>query len=189
MRLIVTTALNVLLLILALLTTLNPSLLSWGTIDPVKFWQGEIYRVITAMWLHVNWVHALVNVLLLYFIGNWIEARIGHKNTLILFILGGIGGNLCHVVFESSRGLGASGGIYALFVCAIMYQYKRAAPLFPLERTYFNLIVVLAITGIMLGLAVNLIPNLLIRAGNAAHIGGGLVGAVYGWWIGHRQTV
>ncbi len=79
----------------------------------------EYYRFLTAVFMHVDLDHLLSNMVVLYFLGNGLEAKIGHIKYVILYFLSAIGGNLLSAVYESYYGnmftsVGASGAIFGV---------------------------------------------------------------------------
>ncbi len=80
---------------------------------------GEYWRLITAMFLHSGIRHLLNNMLLLYVLGEVLERLLGHVKFAILYILGGLAGNLVELAFMLGRGedivsVGASGAVFAV---------------------------------------------------------------------------
>ena len=55
---------------------------------------GEYYRLITSMFLHFGFYHIVYNMLSLIFLGDILETIAGPARYLIIYLAGGIGGNL-----------------------------------------------------------------------------------------------
>ncbi|GBF79151.1 rhomboid family intramembrane serine protease [Aphanothece sacrum] len=62
-----------------------------GALVPEAVYQGEIWRLITANFLHYGWLHLLVNMLGLYLFGNFVELIIGIYRYLMIYFISGIG--------------------------------------------------------------------------------------------------
>jgi len=80
---------------------------------------GEYYRLFTSMFLHYGAAHLMNNLLMLYVIGDRLEAVTGHVRLLIIYLLGGIFANVFTVWIYGVLGItavsaGASGAIFAL---------------------------------------------------------------------------
>lgn len=97
--------------------------------------RGEWYRMITSMFLHVNISHLVSNMLILYYIGNVVEKRIGHLPYLFLYFISGFAGNFFSAGYEllTNRyvsSIGASGAVFgiegALLMLALIYRGKFA---------------------------------------------------------------
>jgi len=80
--------------------------------------QGEIYRLITAMFLHANVVHLASNVLFLLIFGSRLEELQRGITVFVVFIVSGLIGNIATlaIVFlgVNFNSLGASGAIFGL---------------------------------------------------------------------------
>ena len=89
----------------------------------------EYYRFLSAAFFHVGTDHLFSNMVMLFFLGNTLELRIGHLKYAILYILSALGGNLLSSIYEVNYGnvflsVGASGAIFgviaAVFILVIM---------------------------------------------------------------------
>lgn len=97
--------------------------------------KGEWYRMITSMFLHAGIGHLVSNMLILYYIGNVVEKRIGHLPYLLLYFMSGLVGNVFSAGYEliTNRyvsSIGASGAVFgvegALLMLALIYRGKFA---------------------------------------------------------------
>lgn len=80
---------------------------------------GEYWRLLSSMFLHSGIRHLLNNMLLLYVLGEFLERLLGHVKFAILYLLGGLAGNLVELAFQLWRGedivsVGASGAVFAV---------------------------------------------------------------------------
>ena len=89
----------------------------------------EYYRFLTSVFLHADIDHLLSNMLVLFFLGNGLELKVGHWKYLLLYFVSALGGNLLSAVYESYYGklftsVGASGAIFgviaAVFILVIV---------------------------------------------------------------------
>lgn len=55
------------------------------------------FQIITSMFMHANVMHVAFNMISLYFLGPYVEQRIGSQRFLILYILSGLGATALHV--------------------------------------------------------------------------------------------
>jgi len=187
---VITMSLSLLLLAFSFLTLSSDDLMRRGALDPLLIRENEEwYRLFTALFLHADLLHMLVNVNLLYLIGLFLERWLGSIGYGLIFLGGGIGGNIAHVLLEplDAVGVGASGSIYALLATSIMLMIRQIDHLERLEKLYLYLLILLGASGIIIGIILNFL-NLPVRAGNWAHIGGLIVGVIAGAAIGwYRQ--
>ena len=81
---------------------------------------GEYYRLFTCMFLHFGIEHLLNNMLVLFVLGSRLERVIGKIwNPLIIYIVGGLLGNVISVLVELKSmdfavSAGASGAVFAV---------------------------------------------------------------------------
>lgn len=99
------------------------NMIRWGALDRGALWSGQSWRLFTAMFLHWNAPHLLMNGLALYNLGSAIEALFGRGRMLFIYLVGGLAGSLLSVWLGSPFGLGAgaSGAIFALFGAFIYF--------------------------------------------------------------------
>ena len=80
---------------------------------------GEYWRLFTSMFLHFGLAHLLNNMVLLFFLGDYMERFLGKVRYLILYLGGGILGNIFSYWSELQQGrqvvsAGASSAIFAV---------------------------------------------------------------------------
>jgi len=73
----------------------------------------QIWRFLTAIFLHGSITHLLFNLFALMFFGLILEKSLGSKNFLITFLVSGVIANIIAVNYYPSS-LGASGAIYGV---------------------------------------------------------------------------
>lgn len=145
--------------------------------------QGYLWQLLTFQFMHAGWMHILFNSLAIFFFGRPVEAALGHRHFLTLYLSSGILGGLLQMLFAhwlpsfDSPVVGASAGASGLVAAfALLHWTERFTLLL-----YF---IPVSMTGKML-LAVSLVlaflgiltPNSNIA--NAAHLGGILTGGFY----------
>lgn len=91
-------------------------LLQWGAkFNPmVKF--GQWWRLIMPVFVHIGFMHILVNSFTLYYIGGAVEEMIGHWRFFLVYFLSAISGNLMSFAFGGNAlSAGASTALFGLF--------------------------------------------------------------------------
>ena len=86
------------------------------------------WTVITYQFLHAGVMHLLFNMLGLYFFGPRLEARIGSRHFLFLYLASGAGGALLSIFTPMARIVGASGAVFGVLLGFARY--------WPRERIY-----------------------------------------------------
>lgn len=91
---------------------------------------GEYYRLFTGMFLHFGIYHLINNMICLIFLGDYLETIVGPVKYLLIYLGGGLAGNLFSMGMEQSAGgfykvsAGASGAIFAV-MGALLYIMIR----------------------------------------------------------------
>lgn len=97
--------------------------------------KGKYLQLVTSMFLHFGIEHLLYNMLLLIFAGNMLEERIGSLRFVLIYLGGGICGNLLSLAVSLATGnyavsAGASGAIFAVIgglVWLVLGEKERGA--------------------------------------------------------------
>ncbi|HAC64315.1 MAG TPA: rhomboid family intramembrane serine protease [Cyanothece sp. UBA12306] len=122
-----------------------------GALVPQEVVQGESWRLITANFLHYGWLHLLVNMIALYFVGSFVDAKFGIYRYLLIYFISGIGAMAGFTYFALKTNntdyilLGASGAIMGLVgsITALFIQnFCKEKSLIAKNRLQFILFVV-----------------------------------------------
>ena len=111
---------------------------------------NEYYRIFTGMFLHINILHLLANVLALYWIGVFLEEKIGSIKYFLFSIISGTISNLLFTVIYANhqRSLGGSVITFSLIGLIIANQiFDKETERFRLGTWYGNWILAYAILG------------------------------------------
>ena len=87
---------------------------------------GDLYRLITPMFLHLDLMHLAFNMVALYSVGALLEQVLGKANFIALYFIGGITGNvvsyLAGIYLEGGMAIsaGASTSVFGLFVATAL---------------------------------------------------------------------
>ena len=167
-KIVVTYVLIALCTLVYILQILFPSLTTLGAVNGSLVRSGQIYRLVTGMFMHGSIWHLLCNMYSLYVIGCATENYFGKKKFLLIYFVSGIIGSMFSCIFNTSWSLGASGAIFGLMgaLCYFGYYYR----LYMGKALYSEIIPV-----IVLNLALSLIVS---NIDFYAHIGG-LIGGVF----------
>lgn len=129
------------------------------------------YRMLTSMFLHSDTRHLFNNMLLLFFMGEIVEKKLGHFRYAILYFLSGIAGDVVSMGYELVSGdfyssVGASGAVFgvqgALLLLVILYRGGRGV--LPVRR-----VALMTLFSLYCGF-------MSTNVNNAAHVGGVLMG-------------
>lgn len=90
--------------------------------------KSPVLSVLTAMFIHVGWLHLLGNMLFLFVFGNNVEDRLGRLHYLVFYLVGGYIATYAFAFLNPGSPyplVGASGAIAAV-LGAYLYLYPRA---------------------------------------------------------------
>lgn len=153
--------------------------LSLGGLKSFQLWQ-----LVTYMFLHGSILHILMNMLWFYFMGRDIEDVLGTARFVLLYLCSGVLGGLLWLAAAgpSASCIGASGGVFGLIgAFGAIFAQRR--------MTLFIFLIPVNIRGRTLAIGATLLTVIMMaQAGNSgvahlAHLGGLIVGYVYGWHI------
>jgi GlpG protein len=133
--------------------------------------QGEVWRLITPIFIHFGLLHIVFNMLMLKDLGTMIEVRRGTLTLITLVIVFGIVSNLTQYFYKGPGFGGMSGVLYGLFGYIWMRsRWDPGSGLFLSQQSVSVMLIwfVLCAVGIVPGVA------------NGAHAGGLAAGVVWG---------
>lgn len=133
--------------------------------------QGEYYRIFTSMFLHFGPQHLGNNMLVLFVLGGRLERTVGKLKYLLIYLLGGMGGNLLCLFLELDSAdfavsAGASGAVFAV-MGAMIYAVIRGRG--RIEDLSARQVVIMAAFSLYFGFTSEGVDN-------AAHVGGLICG-------------
>jgi membrane associated rhomboid family serine protease len=154
-------------------TTNEATLLAWGVKSNPHIDDGEIWRLITPIFIHIGLLHLFFNSYALWMVGQQVEKLYGSARFVILYILTGVAGVLGSYFYHPEAvSAGASGAIFGLFGVLLVFglKYRKTLPPFFAKAVG---------TGVLPVIIINLIIGFSIPAiDNSAHISGLLAGAL-----------
>jgi GlpG protein len=142
-----------------------------------EFLSGEIWRLITPIFLHFNLLHILFNIAWLYDLGSQIEGKKGWKFFVTFVVILGFFSNFSQFIVSGPNFGGMSGVVYGLFGYAWIKSRFDPGDGFQIDPTVAMIMFgffILCFTGIFGGVA------------NWAHAGGLVVGLLWGYGSAYR---
>lgn len=162
-------------------------LLDWGKVNE-RILDGETYRLFTAMFLHLDLTHMLLNGLALYVFGRDVEMLLGSVRFGVIYLLGGLSGSLASFVFTDGLSVGASGAIFAIFGAEIVYLYHHRTLHGPGGQRLFSRLLLFMVLELAIGfVGASGIGE--FRIDQAGHVGGLVGGIVLTWFIGPAYRI
>ena len=141
--------------------------------------QGEYYRLFTSMFLHFNLEHLFYNMLVLIFLGDTLEETVGKVRYLLIYLLGGLAGNIVSVFVEVQKGesivsAGASGAIFAVIGALVFIVLRNRGNVGEYSG---RRLVTMAVLSVLQSFTASGVDN-------NAHIGGFVAGFVLAFLVG-----
>lgn len=96
-------------------------LIKYGAINGQLVKSGDIYRLITYMFLHGGIIHIFLNMYSLYVVGPRVEDFFGKWKFALIYLISGIGSGLLSIGLGDYTSVGASGAIFGLFGALIYF--------------------------------------------------------------------
>ena len=134
------------------------------------------YRFVMPMFLHMDLMHLLFNMVALYSVGELLERVLGRGNFLALYFVAGITGNVVSYAVDMAQGgglsvsAGASTSVFGLFVAVallcVLVRSNRAV-----FRDFSKSMISIIAVNVIYTL---LVPNISI----SGHLGGAIGGAI-----------
>jgi membrane associated rhomboid family serine protease len=132
------------------------------------------WTLLTHMFVHANFDHLFLNMLVLFFFGMELERRVGGTKFLEIYFLSGIVAALGQMMISSGFLVGASGALFGVMGClAIIAPEIRVLLFFIVPMSIRALVVLYALMDFLLMGASDNIAHM-------AHIVGLLVGLAFG---------
>ena len=152
------------------------TLIKFGAKSNFSIVDFQIFRLLTPMFLHVNFYHLLFNTIALYIIGNQVESIMGKKKFLIIYFASGIIGSMGSFIASNYVAAGASAGIFGLMGTHIyLFLYNRKG-----YKKYFG-------NDFLILIGINIVYGLMNQnIDNAAHIFGLIGGLIVTLYIGKQ---
>ena len=143
------------------------ALVAWGADVAVLVAQGEWWRLVSAIFIHIGIIHLLFNSYALMFIGPLLEELLGKERFLVSYLAAGVIGfalsNWYYPPWLVTAG--ASGAVFGMIAMAVVLSRRWGSWGRILQQQLVHWILYAFVFGIFIG------------ANNAAHFGGALAGA------------
>ncbi|WP_263408071.1 rhomboid family intramembrane serine protease [Terriglobus tenax] len=174
----------------------------YGANISVLVLEGQWWRLLTAMFVHVGMLHLATNMWCLWNLGLLGEPLLGRRGMIFVYILTGAAGNLLSMAFNvmaciwdrdwcplmGSAGAGASGAVFGLAGILIVLLSNRNLPIpWPELKKLRGSVIQFAILNLAIGLA-TMVFDTGIHIDNMAHVGGFVCGLAMGFPLLPRMT-
>jgi rhomboid protease GluP len=132
---------------------------------------GEVWRLVTSMFLHGGADHLIGNMIVLYIVGMACEHAFGPARTAFLYFTAGVSGGVVSLLLRPGPSVGASGAIFGVLASVIVVLYRYRGRFHVRDKRIGYVLAAWAGYQILSGLATPFIDNF-------AHLGGIAGGAL-----------
>jgi membrane associated rhomboid family serine protease len=96
-----------------------------GALQGAAVYDGDWYRLVTAMFLHAGVLHIAFNMLALYWLGTVVEQALGTWRFLLVYFVSGIAGSAGALLLTGPFAVtvGASGAIFGIMGSLLVLEY------------------------------------------------------------------
>lgn len=161
--------------------------INWHVTEPLfeKLQQGEVWRLLSPIFLHADIFHLLFNMIWLAVLGKQLEQRMGWGRYLLFIGLTGIITNTCQYLMTGSNFLGFSGVICAMITFVWIRQKKTPWEGYLLQSATFNFALLFLFIILILQLAsfyteIAYTQPIAPQIANTAHMTGLFLGLILG---------
>ena len=157
-------------------------LVRFGAKVPWLVATGEYWRLLTAIFLHIGFIHLVFNSYALYSLGPQVERLFGRHRFLVVYLLSGLAGSVASYVLSESLSAGASGAIFGLIGSLAVYMARHRDILGQRGRR--------GLTNIMVVILFNLVLSFTVPGIDVfGHLGGLAGGMVVGRLLCPRYEI
>lgn len=151
----------------------EPTLMAFGVKSNSEIAEGQWWRFVTPIFIHIGLLHLFFNSYALWIVGPQVEKLYGGARFVLLYMLTGIAGVYGSYSYHPGTiSAGASGAIFGLFGVLLVFGIRYRSSIPPFFKRAVG-------TGVLPVIVINLIIGFTIPAiDNSAHIGGLLAGAM-----------
>ncbi len=153
------------------------TLVRFGALERGRVWSGELWRLLSAPFLHVGWIHLAWNVLMGVPWCRPVERALGPARFLLVYLASALGASALSLLGQDVVSAGASGALFGV-VGATLALHLRAV------GSWAAFLASRAARRVLLGLAAfSIVGGLLLPLDQLAHLGGLAVGAASAWLL------
>ena len=153
------------------------SILNWGGNDSSLTLDGDWWRLITSLFVHIGIFHLVMNLYSLFYIGTCLEPILGKTRFLLTYLSTGIFAGMASLFsnkYSYTVAAGASGAIFGMFGVFVAVLSTNLISE-KIRNTFLK--------NTLIFIGYNLIHGIRPGIDNSAHIGGLVSGLVFGYCI------
>lgn len=158
------------------------SIIDSGALHRPSVEKGQVWRLMSAVFLHGDAAHLFSNCLMLYVLGIATQHAFGAMTSLLIFLFAGLTGSCLSIALQIGPSVGASGAIFGLLGAIIVFFYRFKNHFFIRDNRIGFVLLAWAIYNFATGFLTPFIDNF-------AHLGGFIGGGFLAFLIKPRLLV
>jgi len=151
--------------------------INWFALRPTMT-TGDLPRMLTYVFAHADFNHFFGNFSIILLIGPLIEEKYGSKKLLLMMVATALITAIIHVIFFNTWIIGASGIVFMLILLTPFTNMKTGK----IPLTFILIALIYIGREIFLGLTVT------DNVSRFAHVLGGIIGAIIGYFVQNKET-
>ncbi|MBI2965452.1 MAG: rhomboid family intramembrane serine protease [Chloroflexi bacterium] len=137
---------------------------------------GEYWRLLTAVFIHIGVFHLVANTIGLLIFGGMVERAYGMRAFIVIYVFAGVFGNVASYAAGPTVSAGASGAVFGIVGAFAAYLLANRQVLGDLARRSLWGVAMIVVINIVFGATVGGVDNW-------AHLGGLLSGGLLGFFL------
>lgn len=163
-------------------STNTDNLYRWGAKYGPAIHDGEWWRLILPVFMHIGLFHLAANSIGLLIFGSMVERIFGRLQYVAVYLIAGVAGNVASYWAGPTLGAGASGALFGVVGAFGVYLLLNRRLLGRYGRQAFTSVAFIVLVNVVIGMTVTGIDN-------AAHVGGLVAGALSALALAPRERV
>jgi rhomboid protease GluP len=142
-----------------------------GALSRAHVLRGEVWRLLSAVFLHASPAHLIGNCVVLYIVGMACQHAFGWSGAAVVYLVSGLCGSALSMVMTPGPSVGASGAIFGVTGAVVVFFYRYQRVVMLRDKRIGFVLLLWSLYQIFCGFRSPMIDNF-------AHIGGFLGGAL-----------
>ena len=147
-------------------TTNSETLVRFGALERGMLWEGEYWRLVTPMFLHIGPIHLILNTYFIFGLCRVVERLFGTWRLAVAYLACGVAGSAVSAISHWGVSAGASGaafGLFGMLLVVVRVNSRGWKDFFSKDFVRMNLLIFAGLTA--MGFT-------LLKFDNWAHFGG-----------------
>lgn len=141
------------------------AIIAAGALVSERTFNGELWRLVTCMFLHASWGHLIGNCISLYILALAVEQAWGSSRASLIYMVSGLAGSIVSATMKPGPSVGASGAIFGLMGAAVVFFFRYKESFRPRDLRIGKVLLGWGVYQVIMGILTPYVDN-------CAHLGG-----------------